>query len=74
MNINCHDTNCHPFFGYQHGWRRRFLTDEEKKELKKRYKERKIEWLNRYKESLEKELTGVNERLEELTKINQTKN
>jgi hypothetical protein len=68
MNKYCHDTYGHPFFGYRHGWRRRFLTDEETKELKQRYKERKIEWLNRYKESLEKELTGVNERLEELTK------
>jgi ATP-dependent RNA circularization protein (DNA/RNA ligase family) len=63
----CQDDNSphvrrHPF------WRRRFLTEEEKKELKERYKEKKIEWITRYKESLENELKGVTERLNELTK------
>ena len=59
-----HQSYCHPFFYH----RRRFLTEEEKKELKERYHERKIKWIERYKESLENELKGVNERLEELKK------
>ena len=42
-------------------WRRRFFTKAEKKE-------KKIMWMERYKEFLEKELAGVNERLEELKK------
>lgn len=54
----------YPFFHY----RRRFLTEEEKKELKERYNERKIKWIERYKEFLENELKGVNERLNELKK------
>ena len=58
----------HPYFWHRHPWRRRFLTKEEKKELKERYKENKIKWIERYKEFLEKELAGVNERLEELKK------
>jgi len=59
---------CHPFFGHQGLWQRRFLTTEEKKELKERLKEKKIKWMEHYKESLEQELKGVNEKLEELTK------
>jgi len=42
-------------------WKRRFFTKAEKKE-------KKITWMERYKEFLEKELAGVNERLEELKK------
>ncbi|MGA2461933.1 MAG: hypothetical protein ABSF82_10970 [Candidatus Bathyarchaeia archaeon] len=41
---------------YEHGGRH-FLTKEEK-----------IEWLEEYKGSLEKELTGVTERIQELKK------
>ena len=41
---------------------------EEREEMKARFKEKKIKWLTHYKESLEKELAGVNERLEEITK------
>ena len=67
-----HSEHCrtynHPFFGYRHTYGRRFLTDEEKKELKEQYKEKKIQWIERYKESLQKELKGVQERLEELKK------
>jgi hypothetical protein len=59
---------CHPFFEIHHGGRRRFLTKEEKTELKKIYKEKKIKWLKHYRESLEKEVTGVDERIEELEK------
>jgi hypothetical protein len=59
-----HGTYCRPFFHH----RRRFLTEEEKKELKERHNERKIKWIERYKESLENELKGVNERLNELKK------
>ena len=54
----------HPFLRHRRPWRRRFLTEEEKKELK----ERRIKWIEQYKEFLEKELAGVNERLEELKK------
>jgi hypothetical protein len=36
---------CHPFFHH----RRRFLTEEEKKELRERYHEKKIKWIERYK-------------------------
>ena len=61
-------TGNHPHFRHHHFWRRRFLTEEEKKELKARYKEKKIEWITRYKESLEQELKGVTERLNELQK------
>jgi ATP-dependent RNA circularization protein (DNA/RNA ligase family) len=59
-----HQPYCHPFFRH----RRRFLTEEEKKELQERYHKRQIKWIERYKESLEKELIGVNERLNELKK------
>ena len=59
-----HGSYCHPSFQY----RRRFLTEEEKKELNERYHERKIKWIESYKESLENELKGVNERLNELKK------
>jgi len=38
---------------------RRFLTKEEK-----------VEWLEEYKSNLEKELTGVTERIQELKKQN----
>jgi len=62
-----HRSHCNPHF--IHGpFRRRFLTKEEKEELKAHFKEKKINWLNQYKEHLEKELAGINERLEELTK------
>jgi hypothetical protein len=53
---------------HRHFWRRRFLTEEEKKELREKRKQKKIEWLKRYKESLEKEITGVKEQLNELKK------
>lgn len=68
MDEYCHGNYHSPFFWNRHSWRRRFLSDEEKKELKKQCKERKIEWLKRYKESLENELMGLNERLEKLMK------
>lgn len=61
-------TYCHPFFGHRNPWRRRFLTEEEKQELKERSKEKKIKWIEHYKEYLEKELKGVNETLEEFKK------
>ena len=64
MNIEHHGLYCHPFYHY----RRRFLTEEEKKELQQRYHERKVKSIERYKESLENELKGVNERLNELKK------
>ena len=64
-----HDYVCgHPFFGHLHFGGRRFLTKEEVKEMKERYTKKKIKWLEHYKESLEKELKGVNERLEEYKK------
>lgn len=59
-----HEKSYYPFFGLRHHWGRRFPTKEEKKELA----EKKVKWLELYKESLEKELEGVNERLEELKK------
>jgi hypothetical protein len=61
-------TECHPFFGHRHHWKRRFLTEEEKKELKERSKEKKIKWIEQYKESLKHELKGVTEALEKLKK------
>ena len=54
----------HPFWGY----RRKFFTEEERKELEKQHRERKIAWIEHYKESLEAELKAVNERLEEIKK------
>ena len=54
----------YPFFGLRHHWGRRFLTKDERKELDAK----RVKWLELYKESLEKELEGVNERLEELKK------
>jgi 16S rRNA G527 N7-methylase RsmG len=54
----------HPFFGY----RRKFFTEEETKELEKQYRAKRIEWIENYKESLEAELKAVNERLEEIKK------
>ena len=68
MKGQCCSTDNYPHFRHHHFWGRRFLTEEEKKELKERYKEKKIEWITRYKESLENELKGVNERLNELKK------
>jgi hypothetical protein len=51
-----------PGFGYRHFMhRRRFLTREER-----------IALLERYRDQLEKELTGVKERIEELKKEQQT--
>ncbi len=64
MNSEHRGLHCHPF--YYH--RRRFLTEEEKKQIKKRYHQKKIKWIERYQESLENELKGVNERLNELKK------
>ena len=61
-------THCHPFFRGRHHWNRRFLTKEEEQKLKEAYKEKKIQGLEHYKESLEKEIAGINEHLEELKK------
>ena len=47
---------------------RRFLTKEERDEIVQQHREKKLEWLGRYKKSLENELVGVKERLEELEK------
>ncbi|MCJ7633757.1 hypothetical protein MUP77_15395 [Candidatus Bathyarchaeota archaeon] len=55
---------CHPFFGY----RRRFLTTEERQELRKHYRENAVKWIENYKKSLETELQAVNERLDEIKK------
>ena len=68
MHSDHYHAYCHPAFRHHHALRRRFLTEEEKKELQERHKERKIQWLERYQESLEKELKGVTERIEELKK------
>lgn len=68
MHREYHGICCHPFFGHRHPWGRKFLTKEEKKKLKEDYKQKKIQWLEHYKESLEKEIAGINERLEELEK------
>jgi len=43
------------------------MTDEEKRELRDRRRKREIESLERYRESLQNELTGVNERLAQFT-------
>ncbi|MCJ7631022.1 DUF5320 domain-containing protein [Candidatus Bathyarchaeota archaeon] len=59
MDEDCCTTYSHPFFGY----RRRFFTAEEKKELEKQFRKDRIEWIENYKESLEEELKAVNERL-----------
>ena len=64
MDEDCCTTYGHPFFGY----RRRFFTAEEKKELEKQYRKNRIEWIENYKASLEEELKAVNERLEEIKK------
>ena len=64
MDEYCCTTHGHPFYGY----RRRFFTAEEKKELEKQYRKNRIERIENYKESLEKELKAVNERLEEIKK------
>ncbi|MCJ7631105.1 DUF5320 domain-containing protein [Candidatus Bathyarchaeota archaeon] len=62
MDEDCCTTYGHPFFGY----RRKFFTAEEKKELEKQYRTKRSEWIENYKESLEAELKAVNERLEEI--------
>ena len=64
MDGNCCTTYGHPFFGY----RRRFLTAEEKKERQNQYRDHAIKWIENYKESLEAELKAANERLEEIKK------
>ena len=64
MDEDCCTRYSHPLFGY----RRRFFTAEEKKELEKQYRQNRIEWIENYKESLEEELKAVNERLEEIKK------
>ena len=64
MDEDCCIMYGHPFFGY----RRRFFTAEEKKELEKRRRKARIEWTETYKESLEAELKAVNERLEQIKK------
>jgi len=64
MDNDCCITYGHPFFGY----RRRFLTAEEKKELENQYRKNCVDRIENYKESLEKELKAVNERLEEIKK------
>jgi len=51
-----------------HPWGRKFLTEEEKKELRRQHKKMKIQWIEQYKESLQKELKGINETLDELNK------
>ena len=68
MRNDCCITHGHRYFRHPHYYGRRFLTEEEKQELHKRRKERKIKWMTQYKESLENELKGVTERLTELTK------
>ena len=62
MDENCCTTHGHTFFGY----RRRFFTAEEKKELEEQRRKARIEWIENYKGSLEEELKAVNERLEEI--------
>ena len=57
---------CYPYFWHQRLWKRRFLTKKETKEMEDKFKEEKIKWIEHYKEMLEKELEGVNERLKEL--------
>ena len=68
MRNDCCSTDGHPYFRHQRFWGRRFLTEDEKKELHERRKEMKIKWITQYKESLENELKGVTERLNELKK------
>ena len=68
MKVQWCSADNHPHFRHHHLWGRRFLTEAETKELNERYNEKKIEWITHYKESLENELKGVNERLNELKK------
>ena len=68
MGNDCCNTDSYPHFRHHHFGGRRFLTEEEKKELRERRKEMKVKWITRYKESLENELKGVTERLNELNK------
>ncbi len=68
MRNDCHSIDSYPYFRHGHFWGRRYLTVEEKKELQERRKEIKIKWITQYKESLENELKGVTERLNELNK------
>jgi len=62
-----HWSHFHPYFVHRQ-FIRRCLTKEEKEEIRVRFNEKRINWLNQYKEDLEKELAGVNERLDEITK------
>ena len=64
MDEYCCTIYRHPFFGY----RRRFFTAEEKKEIEKKHREARIKWIENYKQSLEEELKAVNERLGEIKK------
>jgi hypothetical protein len=57
---------CAPYPWHRHHWRR-YLTDDEKRERRERRRKREVESLERYRESLQHELTGVNERLAQLT-------
>lgn len=57
---------CAPHPWLRPRWRR-YLTEDEKRELRDRHRKREIESLERYRESLQNELTGVNERLAQLT-------
>ena len=68
MRNDCHNIDSYPYFRHRNFWGRRFLTVEEKKELLERRKEMKVKWITQYKESLENELKGVTERLNELNK------
>ena len=68
MGNDCCSTDRYPHFRHRHFGGRRFLTEDEKKELHERRKEMKVKWITRYKESLENELKGVTERLNELNK------
>ena len=66
MCLDSRQTYCHSFQSHRHAWKRRFFTEEEKEERKNRFKEMKVKWMEQYKESLEKELKGVTQRLEAL--------
>jgi len=68
LRNDCCSTDGYSYFRHRHSWGRRFFTEDEKKELYERRKEMKIKWITKYKESLENELKGVTERLNELNK------
>lgn len=61
MIVQCCSIDNYPLFRHPHFWGRRVLTEEEKKELKERYKEKKIQWITHYKEPLENELELTND-------------